>query len=87
MPTAPLKVKTTVLPGKRIEFTAPELVEGEGVEVVVTPPETTNGADAAPRRFKDVMEFLDSLPPVERTPEQWAEVEREFQAERDSWDR
>ena len=38
------------------------------------------------RVTKDVIEFLDSITPVMRSPEEWAEVEREFQWERDSWD-
>jgi len=35
---AAIKLKTRVLPGKRIEFTSPELLEGEEVEVVVALP-------------------------------------------------
>ena len=31
--------------------------------------------------------FLDSLPPIQRTPEEWEAIERELQEERDSWDR
>jgi hypothetical protein len=78
-----LKLKTRVLPGRRIEVTAPELPEDADVELIVLLPE---GAES-PRQFKDVVEFLDSLTPVPRTREEWAEVEREFQEERDSWER
>jgi hypothetical protein len=77
-----LRLKTRVLPGGRIEVTAPELPENTDVELIVVIPEGTE----APRQFKDVMEFLDSLTPVQRTPEEWAQVEREFREERESWD-
>jgi hypothetical protein len=81
---AALKLTTRVLPGNRVEFTSPELVEGEDVELIVLRP-----VDAAsiqsPSKFKNVLEYLNSLTPVERTPEQWAEVEREFREERNSW--
>ena len=80
---AALKLKTRVLPGRRIEVTAPELPENADVELIVILPEGVE----APRQFKDVIEFLDSLTPVQRTPEEWAEVEREFREERDSWER
>ena len=82
---AALKLNTTILPGNRIEITTPELPEGTNVELIIlpnlpVPSLTTNSA------FKDVIAFLDSLTPVQRTPEEWAEVEREFQEERASWD-
>ena len=32
-----LRVTTRVLPGHRVEIVAPELTDGEAVEVVVTP--------------------------------------------------
>lgn len=80
---AALKLKTTVLPGKRIEVTVPELAEGEEVELIVMLPEREA---EAPRQFESVIDFLNSLKPVQRTPEEWAEVEREFQEERNSWD-
>jgi len=79
-----LKVKTRVLPGKRVEVTAPELVEGEDVELIILKPEAVSAAEP-PKQFKSVIEFIDSLKPVERTPEEWAEIEREFYEERNSW--
>jgi hypothetical protein len=80
---AALKLRTRVLPGSRIEVTAPELPENADVELIVLLPEGVE----VPRQFKDVVEFLDSLTPVQRTPEEWAEVEREFREERNSWER
>ena len=79
-----LKLTTKVLPGKRVEVTAPELIDGEDIEIIIL--KAGNGAVAEPpRQFKDAAEFLDSLTPVERTPEEWAEIEREFYEERNSW--
>ena len=82
---AALKLNTTVLPGHRIEITALELPEGTSVELIVLPDLPPSSPEAV-CPFKDVIEFLDSLTPVQRTPEEWDEVEREFQAERASWD-
>jgi hypothetical protein len=79
---AALRLKTRVLPGGRIEVTDPELPENADVELIVMFSEEAQ----APRQFKDVVEFLDSLTPVQRTPEEWAQVERDSQQERNSWD-
>lgn len=81
-----LKLRTTILPGHRIEITAPELPESEEVEIIVVLPEPAAPLLEKPRQFKDVMEFLNSLTPVQRTPEEWAEVERQIQEEKNSWD-
>lgn len=80
-----LKLTATVLPGKRVEFTAPELTEGECVEVIILKDTPVSITPKPVYQFKDAMEFLDSLVPIERTPEEWAEVEREFYKERNSW--
>jgi hypothetical protein len=74
-----IRVQATVLPGGRIEVIDPKLPVGRAVEVVVSVPE------AAPPR--DILAFLDSLPPSTRTPEEWAERERQIQEEKDSWER
>jgi hypothetical protein len=81
------KLTTTVLPGHRVEFAAPELPEGARVEVFVALPEPTPPETITSQRFTDVIALLESLPPVPRTVEQWDAVEREFQVERDAWDR
>lgn len=78
---AALKVTTRVLPGNRVEFSSPELPEGVEVEVFVALPEPGEKPTGG------VMDFLNSLSPVTRTAEEWAEVERELQEERDSWER
>ena len=65
-----LKLTARVLAGNRVEFTSPDLVVGEDVEVIVLKP--ANGTSVQlKRQFKDVAEYLDSLPNLERTPEEW----------------
>ncbi|HLN30343.1 MAG TPA: hypothetical protein VK395_21555 [Gemmataceae bacterium] len=74
-------METTVLPGHRIEVTAPELPEGAKVELTVVLPEKP----APPRR--SMLEFLATLPPgplLFKTPE---DTNRYIQEERDSWER
>lgn len=76
-----LHATTKVLPGKRIEIDAADLREGQSVDVfVVARPDETHHRHS-------LADFLESLPPSNRTKEEWQEFEREFQAERDAWDR
>jgi hypothetical protein len=76
-----LHLETTVLPGHRLELSAPELPEGARVEVIVVLP--------APResKFGSAFEFLQSLPAGPRAFRTWEEYKRHLQQERDSWDR
>jgi hypothetical protein len=76
------RIETTVLPGNRVEFTAPQLPEGARIEVTVTVP-----PQPVPLRRRSMIEFLKTLPPgplVFKTP---AEVDLYLHEERDSWDR
>ena len=74
----PLYLRTTVLPGGRIEIVDQDLSEGETVDVVVTASAST------PRR--SIMEILNSGP--ERRLFQTAEEVRAYLAEeKASWDR
>ena len=91
-----LRVVTQVLPGGRIELTAPELPEGGTVEVVVILPRPAAPAPApaeaagtvpAARPGEHVLDILASLPPGPRSGRTWEEVERHWQEERDAWDR
>lgn len=82
---AALKLTARVLPGKRSEFTAPELTEGEDVELIVLQSDKSVPPSAQP--FSTAWEYLQSLKPVEHTPEEWETIERELQAEKDSWER
>jgi len=74
-----LHVKTNVLPGHKIEITAPALLEGEAVDVYLVP------ANSAPRC--SMLDLVASLPPGPRLFKTWEEFEAHFQAERESWDR
>jgi hypothetical protein len=78
---AVLRLETTVLPGHRLEFSAPELPEGARVEVIVVLP----AKPTVP--FGSALEFLRSLPPGPRAFKSWEEYERHLREERDSWDR
>jgi hypothetical protein len=78
---AALRLETTVLPGHRLEVSAPELPEGATVEVIVVLPQPSG-----PRR-RSMLEFLKSLPPgplLFQTPD---EAQRFLQEERGSWER
>ena len=76
-----LRMETTILPGHRLEFSAPELPEGAKVEVIVVLPE-----EPKPRRIS-MLEFLESLPAGPRAFPTWDEYERHLQEEKDSWER
>ena len=78
---AALRIETTVLPGHRLEISAPELPEGAKVEVIIV-------LLARPEpRFGSVLEFLESLPPGPRAFKTWEEYERHLREEKDSWER
>lgn len=71
-----------VLPGGRIEITAPGLSEGQTVDVVVVPrPESSEPRSAS------LLELFASFPPGPRSAATWEEFERQFQEERNAWDR
>jgi hypothetical protein len=76
-----LRMETTVLPGHRLEISAPELPEGTKVEVIVVFPEKP------PPRFASALDFLESLPPGPRAFPTWEEYERHLREEKESWDR
>jgi hypothetical protein len=76
-----LRLEATVLPGHRLEISAPELPEGARVEVIVVLPEKPE------RQFGSALEFLESLPPGPRLFPTWEEYERFLQEEKDAWER
>jgi hypothetical protein len=78
---AALRLETTVLPGHRLEVSAPELPEGATVEVIVVLPEKP----ATPAI--SMLELLESLPPGPRAFPTWEEYERHLREEKDSWER
>lgn len=66
---AALKLTARVLPGKRVEFTAPELTEREDVELIVLKSGASGPLQARP--FASAWTYLQSLRLVARTPEEW----------------
>jgi len=81
-----LRVTTRVLPGHRVEIVAPELTDGDSVDVFLVLPQTTAPATPEPVRGS-VWELIESLPPGPRSAATWEEIERNLQEDRDSWDR
>ena len=75
-----LRIRTTIQPGKRIEFTAPDLPENGDVDIIVLLPASKNGAGG-------ILDFLESLPEKPHTEGYWQMREKELQEDRDSWDR
>ncbi len=78
-----LRMETTILPGHRLEISAPELPEGAKVEVIVVLPEKPE------RQKTSMVEFLESLPPGSspRCFPTWEEYERHLREEKDAWQR
>lgn len=81
-----LRVTTRVLPGHRVEIVAPELPDGEAVDVFVVMPAPVRSTEPV-TRTTSLMEFLDALPPGPRSAPTWEEIERNLQEDRNSWDR
>jgi hypothetical protein len=86
-----LKLTTRVLPGKRIEFVAPELHEGDEVDVILVLPEPIALPEAdeqtASRRYVPMVELVETIPSGPRLFESWADYDRFLQEEKDAWDR
>jgi hypothetical protein len=76
-----LRFETTVLPGNRVEFSAPELPEGAIVDVTVVLTEQS----ARPKM--SMIDFVKTLPPGPRAFDTWEEYERFLEEEKNSWER
>ena len=73
-----VRQRVQVMPGHRVELVAPELNDGEWVDVVVR-------ADAdLPARRANVLAFIDSLPAGPRAVADWDAYDRLLQQERKS---
>lgn len=66
-------------PGHRIEIVAPELAEGEQMEVLLMPVDKG--------RPRNAFETIEALNLPIRDAAYWEERERELKESRDSWDR
>ncbi len=80
-----LKITTHVLPGHRLEIVAPELADGQRVEVSVVASEPSSLPGVEGR--VSIWELIRTLPPGPRSAPTWEEIERNLQEDRDSWDR
>ena len=76
-----LHMTARVQPGNKIVITVAELKEGQDVDVFLIP----RLSGSQPRR--SVLELLDSFPSGRRSAPTWDAIERQFQEERDAWDR
>ena len=74
-----LRLEATVLPGHRLEISAPELPEGARVEVIVVLPEKPEP------QIGTALEYLESLPPGPRASPTWEEYEQRLWEEKDAW--
>jgi hypothetical protein len=73
-----IQIQTRVLPGNRVEFTSPELAEGEIVNVTVS-------KDESPRSKRSVLEMIESFP-VGRIFKSAKEIDAFLAEERRSWE-
>ena len=80
-----LRTRAKVLPGKRLELMMPELEEGAEVEIEIRQRSANGTAVIQPRKFRDVVEFLDSLPDRGSSPEDRARIEAEIEEIKNSW--
>jgi len=76
-----LHIQTIVKPGNTVEITAPELREGDVVDVFLVLP----NPPTPPRR--SMLDFVKSLPTGPRSASNWDEIEARVQEERNAWDR
>lgn len=83
--TPNMRIRTLVLKGGRIEIISPQLKEGEAVEVDIRSAAPSQAELDEGRR--SALELIESLPPSARTEEEWAAYDRQFQEQRDSWER
>ena len=75
-----VRQRVQVMPGHRVELVAPELNDGEWVEVVV------RADDDPPATKINVLAFIDSLPAGPRAVADWDAYDRLLQQERESWE-
>ncbi len=79
---------------KQAQLTLTELIDrsSQGEEIVIA----NDGGQivarivseaAAAQKRTSIMELIANLPERHRTPKQWEQVERDFQQERNSWER
>ncbi|MBM3492754.1 MAG: hypothetical protein FJX72_00300 [Armatimonadetes bacterium] len=80
-----LRRTARVLPGSRIEMTAPELPEGALVELIVLRDLSSGRPDS--EGASSVLDYIESMPEDRHTQAEWAAIERELREDKASWDR
>ena len=81
-----IRLTARVLPGKRVEFTAPELTEGADVDIFVALPQEIAPPAAPDKQYVSALDFIASLPPSTLTAADWERIERELQEEKNAWE-
>ena len=85
--TPPMRVRTVVLPGPKIEIAVDGLEVGRAVDVTVLPADTvdTPAVGAANAARRTILEMIEEAPAglLFKTPE---EVDDYLRRERESWD-
>ncbi|GBC97378.1 hypothetical protein HRbin16_03201 [bacterium HR16] len=76
-----IKIKTTVLPGRRIEVFSPDLQEGEQVELLIVRP-SEQSTHPVP-----MLQLVERLPEGPRSAVSWEELERALNEEKAAWER
>jgi len=81
-----LRLKTRTFGGKRIEIVVPELNDDEEIELIILRSATAETPTEPEKpKFASAWDYLQSLPPLNHTPEEWERIEREMRRERDAW--
>ncbi len=77
-----IKIRTTVLPGRRIEIASPDLQEGEQVELLIMRP---GQRDSTPPGT--MLQLVERLPEGPRSASSWEDLERALREEKEAWER
>ena len=85
MSATTIKLKSKVLPGKQVIVTASDLIVGEDIDVLISRPAIC--LEDSKAGLKSMAEIIASIPPSNRTAEEWKEREKSMQEEKNSWDR
>ncbi len=80
-----IRLKTKVLPGHRIEVVAPELEEGQDIELIVLPDVEVSSTE--PEERVSLLDFVKTVTPGPRPFATWREYERALQEEKEAWKR
>lgn len=75
-----VRVKTTSLPGNRVEVTVPGLPSGQAVEVILL-------FEDQAAKPQGVLALLESMPEGPRSAPTWEAIESSLLSERDAWRR